>query len=121
MITRTCGFLVLALAGLVTVSVTNASSDDETRADMRCIIVGGQLVASKDAEQRSSGGMLIIYYLGRLDARLRSIDLERLLEAEILRMTPAVYRSEAKRCGDVLSAKGRQIANIGSKMTSPTN
>jgi hypothetical protein len=60
--------------------------------------------------------MLAFYYIGRLDGRAPKLDIEGLMAQEIRRMTPADYDSEAKRCGNGLAEKGREITEIGKRL-----
>lgn len=105
--------LLTVLVGALTLSSAQARAQDaETIADVRCVIVGALLV-QKDATQRSTGMMLSMYYIGRLDGRLPKLDLEELLIKEGNRMTASDIGSEAKRCGASLADKGQELTRIG--------
>lgn len=105
------------LAGILMSSPLQASAQDvETIADVRCLVVGFKLAENVDAALRSAGMMLSIYYIGRLDGRVPSLDIEDLLIKEVTTMTPTDYGSEAKRCGASLADKGQEITRIGKDM-----
>lgn len=87
--------------------------DAETTADVRCIVVGMRLSGATDPAQRSAGMMLSLYYIGRLDGRAPSFDLEDAIVQQVSTMKPADYAAEAQRCGGSLQTKGQQITALG--------
>ena len=105
-------FAVL-VGALALASAPARAQDAETIADVRCVIVGLLLVQKTDANQRSSGQMLSMYYIGRLDGRVPKLDLEELLIREGNSMTESDINSEAIRCGASLRDKGQEIVRIG--------
>lgn len=107
------------LIGLIALSVSlEAHADDsEITADVRCVIIGAQLASSPDAGQRSTAGLLLSYYVGRLDGRAPGLNLERLIAEELGKLTPVDLQVERRRCGDALSAKGKEIARIGDSLS----
>jgi hypothetical protein len=84
----------------------------ETIADIRCVIVG-LVIASSDPTKQAAATMLGLYYIGRIEGRAPTADLETLIEREAGVMTRADIASEGKRCGAILSAKGQELAKIG--------
>ena len=108
--------LSLVAVGLVLFSAVTRSQSADTIADVRCVAVGIGLARKTSALENSTGMMLTLYYIERLDGRTQRINLEDLLIDEISRMTPADYESEAKRSGMGLAEKGRQITSIGKDM-----
>ncbi len=107
---------------LLTVLVSPAKSlaqNQEDIADVRCVAVALRMTEMPAAEQKSTGLMMAIFYLGRLDGRTPSLDIEELIFEQIGKMTNADYSGEAIRCGKSLSDKGRKITQIGQK-TGPT-
>lgn len=106
----------LGLIALISVLVPCLvqAQDAESTADVRCVIVGMRLAgAGVNAAQRSSGTVLALYYIGRLDGRHPGFDLEKAMVAELGKMTQADYAADAQRCGRSLQAKGKQITIIG--------
>jgi len=106
-------FLTVLVVALTLSSSEVRAQDEETIADVRCVIVGMKFVGMADPNQRSAGTMLSMYYIGRLDGRVPKLDLEELLVKEASTMTTSDYGSEAKRCGASLTAKGQEITRIG--------
>lgn len=110
---RTSSWL-LVVAGALSLPLQAKAQDAETTADVRCIAVGIRVPASL---QQSTGTMVVLYFLGRLDGRVPKLDLEDLLTKEISRMTATDYVSEAVRCGGALTLRGQQLVQIGKNMT----
>ena len=109
--------VLTVLAGALTLSSVQAPAQDaETIADVRCVIVGMKLAGMTDSTQQTSGMMLSMYYIGRLDGRVPELDIESLMIKEIDTMTTADYGSEAKRCGASLADRGKGITRIGKDM-----
>jgi hypothetical protein len=99
---------------LAEVIVTDKSP--ETIDDIRCLAAGLRFAEMPDSHQKSTGMLMVLYYLGRLDGRNPDLDVEGLLSQEIPKMTAAEYAAEATRCSNNLSAKGQQISRLGEKM-----
>jgi hypothetical protein len=104
--------LMLGLASISLVPQARAQ-DPENIADVRCVLVGFRLQQAGSSVQKSSGVMLALYYLGRLDGRSPGLNLEQLAAEQARRMSDPDYASEAKRCGKDLGKKGQQIARLG--------
>lgn len=102
-----------ALLFLISVAPATAGSVSSTSADIQCLIVGARLAASSDQRQRLAGTMLSIYFLGRVDGRSPSADLQKLLKREIKKMTASEFRSAGSRCGMEFSRRGAEITRIG--------
>jgi hypothetical protein len=96
------------------VLVTDKSPD--TIDDIRCLAAGLRFAEMPDSHQKSTGMLMVLYYLGRLDGRNPDLDVEGLLSQQIPKMTAAEYAAEAARCSNNLSAKGQQISHLGEKM-----
>lgn len=94
-----------------------AVPDDQAVSDARCVVVAMHMATLNAPQQRSTGVMLAIYYLGRLDGRSPQADTEKLIEAEAGKMTPAELRSDAVQCGKVLTAKGQEMTRIGADLS----
>jgi hypothetical protein len=102
------------VAGILILSSLQARAQDtESISDVRCVLVGMKFVQMTDPSLHEAGNMLTMYYIGRLDGRVPSLDIEELIVREVSQMTTADYGSEAKRCGASLSGKGQQITRIG--------
>lgn len=84
-----------------------------TIADVQCLVVGARLASSPDQQQKLTGSMLAIYFLGRIDGRSPTVDLQELLKREAKKLTGSEFGSAASRCGAELSARGAEINRIG--------
>jgi hypothetical protein len=94
------------------------AQDSDTVADIRCVAVGIRDAELPNSTQKSTGTLLVLYYLGRLDGRNPTLDLEKLLAEQIAKMTDADYATESRRCGQILSTKGAQITHLGDDLRS---
>jgi hypothetical protein len=92
------------------------SQDADTLADIRCVAVGVRSAEKPDSQQKSTGTLLVLYYIGRLDGRNPTLDVEKLLSEQIGKMTDADYAAEGIRCSRDLTKKGAQITRIGEDM-----
>jgi hypothetical protein len=113
---RKRGWFAVVAGALVLSSAQGQAPDTETAADMRCVIVGMRLAGMTDPTARSSGMMGALYYLGRVEGRTPKLDVETLMIEQISKMTSSDYSSETQRCGNGLTAKGKQISQIGKDM-----
>lgn len=112
-------FCILAI--ILTVSVhaapAHSLSPDSTE-DIRCFVAAINLLqTTQDSAARNAAFSSALYYLGRLDGRIPTLDLERLIVAESQKMTQSDLRSELQRCGKELSARGAVVTAIGQKLT----
>ena len=104
------------LTAVAAVPIQALAQDAETQADIRCVAVGMHFAEAPDSHQKSTGTLLVLYYMGRLDGRVPSLNIEKLLAGQIDKMTESDYRTEALRCGQNLSVKGAQIKQLGEAM-----
>jgi hypothetical protein len=104
------------LSAVAVVPLQVLGQDAETVADLRCVAVGMHLAEAPDSHQKSTGTLLVLYYLGRLDGRAPSLDIEKLLAEQIDKMRDADYGAEAARCSQGLAQKGAQIKQLGEAM-----
>lgn len=102
------------LGALAALAVTGgAARADETSDDVRCLVVFMRL-SNAPAEASRTGGLIgTFYYLGKLDQRSRSLDLETLIETEMAKMTEASFKADAERCGSDMTRRGQDAANLG--------
>ncbi|MGH8199316.1 MAG: hypothetical protein ACREVO_02960 [Steroidobacteraceae bacterium] len=103
---------LLALLAVVLPGVVCAQ-DAATTDDVRCVIVGMLMAQSgANAAERQAGPILALYYIGRLDGRSPSFDLEGAIVKEVTKMTQADYLATAHRCGRTLQTRGNEITVI---------
>ena len=86
---------------------------DDTDNDVECVAIGLSMAASQDALMRSSGGMVALYYLGRLDGRTPDLELEDRLKSAVNTLGPNEFRLAATRCSEGLKARGESLTAIG--------
>lgn len=94
-------------------AATAPASDSDVISDVRCIVVGAAMAGTQDQTAKSSGIMLTLYYIGRLEGRAPNVDLEQLILEQSSAMTKSEFGAEATRCGSHLADKGREITRIG--------
>lgn len=85
----------------------------DTEADVECLIVGARLSASPSPEVKLSGGMLMVYFLGRIDGRTPDAKLEGLIAKKIGAMTAADLEEASRRCRTEFSKRGTELTEIG--------
>jgi hypothetical protein len=108
--------LALALAATPALAARADTADDPSTADLKCLIVGFTMAQSTDPTQADAGKIVSFYYLGRLDGRDPSYDLEGRLVEVSSHMTPDEIRAAATRCGAALQARGQSIQAIGERL-----
>jgi hypothetical protein len=103
----------LLVAALSLLPLQAMAQDADTIADVRCVAVGIRSAALPDSHQKSAGLLMALYFIGRLDGRDPTLDLEARLTEQLAKMTAADFTTEAARCGSTLSTKGAQITRVG--------
>jgi hypothetical protein len=106
----------LGLLALISVVLPRlvCAQDTATTDDVRCVIVGMLMAQSgANAAERHAGPILALHYIGRLDGRSPSFDLEGAIVKEVAKMTQADYVATAHRCGRTLQTRGNEITVIG--------
>jgi hypothetical protein len=107
---------MLTLLGLMLLIPVAHAENFPPPADIRCVIVAMQISISNDANQRTGGNMLAMYYVGRLD-QYPAKAIEDAIFKELPAMTPELFKSEADRCGRILMEKGQVLTQIGNGIT----
>lgn len=111
--------LTAAVLCIIPTAVRADTAETETVADAQCMIVGAQLSASKDPQQRVPGQMILMYYLGRIDGRSPKADLRTLIKTQTQKMTESDFKDAAGRCGKEFSARGDAVVEIGKSLGKP--
>jgi hypothetical protein len=110
-------FIPVAAALAACVVAAGAQAADEgVTSDLRCMAVGLAMSGNANPQIKNAGSLASLYYLGRLDARTPSIDLEAGLKQELMRMSPQDLQAEAVRCGQQLQARGKAVTEIGQRL-----
>ncbi len=81
--------------------------------DVHCLIVEMDLYSSNVPALRSASALGQMYWLGKLDGRDPRLDMEKLMIAELPKMTGDVLKNEATRCGNELKARGAAETAMG--------
>jgi hypothetical protein len=103
-------FMLLAMCNVL------RATSPESVSDARCLIVAVSLLQSPNNATRAAASSSALYYLGRLDGREPSVDLEKLLVELSKQISPEEVRLEAQRCGQILSLRGKVMSDIGRKL-----
>jgi hypothetical protein len=74
------------------------------------------LQTSSDETTRAAAASRAFYYLGRLDGREPSLDLEKLITDESHHLLPSEIRAVSQQCADTLAVRGRVMTEIGRQM-----
>ena len=104
------GISALALSFAV---VTPARADDDTTADVRCLVVSAMSVATQDSWLAAAGTLSAFYWLGRLDGRTPDLDLENRVLEQVHSLSPNQLAAEAQRCGELLKDRGAFLTRMG--------
>ena len=103
---------MLVLSTSAAFNLADAASP-ESVSDARCLIVAVSLLQSPNNTTRAAAASSALYYLGRLDGREPDVDLQKLVQDEVKKLSPEDIQSEAQRCGHFLSARGKVVSDIG--------
>ncbi|HEY1898551.1 MAG TPA: hypothetical protein VGG49_02040 [Steroidobacteraceae bacterium] len=112
-------WLPLLLVAMAIAPLQVMAQDPATTADVRCVVVGIRSAALPDSRQKSTGLLMALYYIGRLDGRDPKLDLRALLTEQLANMTSADFEAEAVRCSNALKDKGAQITHFSQDLLKP--
>jgi len=104
---------LIATIGLLVMLPFAAIADDMNTADLNCLVIGARMMASTDEHVKNSGMIVSMYFIGRLDGRAPTQNIENGLYQQIMNMSPAALKTEAKRCSDLLASRGKEITEMG--------
>jgi hypothetical protein len=89
---------------------------DPTTEDIRCFIAMAAAAQNADGEMKPAMTAGVIYYLGKLDGRTPSLDLETRTKDLGNRMTVEDFRDETLRCGAAFVARGQALQQMGERL-----
>jgi hypothetical protein len=107
------GLLSLASAAR---AAPEASANDETSADVRCVVVAFGLVQSPDPQVKALATGASLYFVGRIRGRSPDLDLEAAIINQVGTMAPEDLRDELQRCSGVLQAEGGKLQQVGADL-----
>lgn len=88
---------------------------DDTSDDVKCLAVSLNMSAAQDPDEQSVGMLSTMYWLGRLDGRTPTLDLEKQMDA-VGGMKDEELKAEAVRCAAALSTRGDALSKLGESM-----
>jgi hypothetical protein len=104
---------VLALSGVAAPLASAQPGVPASVTDIRCVIVAGTLAQSEDPQMKTLGTASILYFWGRMEGRGDTANVSARLLAEAQKMTPDDIKVQAKTCGDMVSAAGQALQQVG--------
>ena len=102
----------LALAALPPLAAAQAQ-DAQTTSDIRCVIVAGTLAQNDDPQLKSLGTTSLLYFWGRLEGRGATANAAAQIIEEARKMTADDVKAQAQTCGNMVSAAGQSLQDIG--------
>jgi len=108
--------LTIVLIAAAAVGRAAQAADDVAAADVRCLAVATVLSSNADPNVKNAGLMAALYYLGRVDGRQPTLDLEARLKQAYEQMSLQDVQAEARRCGAELGVRGKAVSEIGARL-----
>jgi hypothetical protein len=110
-----CGAMGALLGTFVFHGVAMAA-DNDVESDVRCLVVSMTAVGSADPETQKAGIMSGLFFMGRVEGQAPNLDLEGRLRVELPLVVGDKLKTEAVRCGALLSASGARMIAIGKSL-----
>lgn len=89
-----------------------APSGDPTLTDMRCIVVAGALLQADDEQMRSVGRASLFYYLGRIEGRGDTANMDARIVDQAAKMTEDDIKTQSKSCGAMFTAAAQALQEL---------
>jgi hypothetical protein len=89
---------------------------DEQSDDIKCLAASIELSGSQDPDDQSIGMLSTMFWLGRLDGRDPSLDLEKQMAAGAFDMKDTDRKAEAARCATLLKTRGEELTRLGEQL-----
>lgn len=90
--------------------------DSETKKDVRCFLSLSALAGSADKEDVTSIAIVAQYFLGRIDARAPTLDLEEAMATEARNITSEEISALGQSCSSAAAKRGKEIQEIGTRL-----
>ena len=87
-------------------------TSDPTVNDMRCIVVAGALLQSDDEQMKSVGRASLFYYLGRLQGRGDTANMNARIVDEAAKMTEDNIKDQSKTCGGLFTSAAQALQDL---------
>jgi hypothetical protein len=87
-------------------------SSDPTVNDMRCIVVAGALLQADDEQMKSVGRASLFYYLGRLQGRGDTANMNARIVDQAAKMTEDDIKTQSKTCGAMFTAAAQSLQDL---------
>ena len=108
--------MMASAVGLIGQSPVQGGVGSDPIDDVRCVVVGMRISSLADRDQRSAGLMTELFFLGGLDSIVPRPDIRSLIVKVSEEMTTVEFKSEAVRCGKVLSEKGQELQDVSDEI-----
>jgi hypothetical protein len=109
------GLVGLLFVGGPTAALATPEANSATR-DVDCLVVSMNLLDSTDPTIAKAAATSLFYWLGKLDGRDPSFDLENMVADATQSMTPERMRATALRCGAEMEKRGQSLREIGERL-----
>jgi len=107
------GLLCLASAAR---AAPDVGANDDTSADVRCVVVAFGLVQSPDPQIKALATGASLYFVGRIRGRSPGLDLEAAIVKQVGAMAPEDMRDELQRCSSELKVEGGKLQVMGADL-----
>jgi hypothetical protein len=104
--------LLIAAALACALPALARAEDPKTTTDIRCVVVGGALAQSTDANLQNLGRASLFYFLGRLEGRGDTANLGPRVVDVAGKMTADDIKTQSQTCGAVFSAAAQSLQEI---------
>ena len=105
--------LILAAAVAVgALAPALAQADPKSDVDIRCVIVGGALAQSDDPELQNLGRASLFYFLGRLEGRGDTDNLDARIVEAARKMTADDIKTQSQTCGAMFTAVTQSLQDL---------
>lgn len=105
--------LILGLGMASSMMSCGTAQADEISEDVRCLVIFMQMSNAQVPAAQTGGLIGSFYYMGKLDARSRDLDLEKLILTEVANMSENSFKADATRCGNDMTKRGQAAADLG--------
>lgn len=106
-------------AGLLALAAPLAAAplDNASHNDVRCVAVLALAANTAEGDQLTGLAFETFYYIGRLDGRVPTLDLEAALRQEAVRLTPADQKQLLDSCTAQYLKRAQDVQAIGKSMS----